>query len=44
MTTSRRKFLAAAAASSAVMWSAPLVLTAKKTDSKLIVGEGDHQF
>lgn len=44
MITSRRKFLAAAAASSAVMWSAPLVLTARKTDSKLIVGEGEHQF
>jgi hypothetical protein len=44
MSTSRRKFLAAAAAGSAVAFGAPLILTAKKTDSKLIVGEGEHQF
>ena len=41
---SRRKFLAAAAAGSAVAFGAPLVITAQKTDTKLIVGEGEHKF
>lgn len=40
----RRKFLAAAAAGSAVAFGAPLVITAQKTDTKLIVGEGEHKF
>ena len=41
---SRRKFLATAAAGSAVVFGAPLVLTAKKTEKKLVVGEGEHKF
>lgn len=43
MTTHRRKFLKTATATAAVL-GAPLVLTAQKTDKKLIVGEGEHQF
>lgn len=43
MTTHRRRFLKAATATAAVL-GAPLVLTAQKTDKKLIVGEGEHQF
>lgn len=44
MATSRRKFLSAAAAGSAVVLGAPLIVTAKKTDSKLIVGEGEYKY
>lgn len=44
MSTHRRKFLKAAAASSAVVLGAPLVLTAQKTDKNLVVGEGEHKF
>ncbi len=43
--TSRRKFIATASAvgiTAAI--GAPRVVTAKKTDTKLIVGEGDHKF
>ena len=41
---SRRKFLATAAAGSAALVAAPRVVTAKKTDGPLIVGEGEHQY
>ena len=41
---SRRQFLSAAAATSAILLGAPTVLTAKKTESKLVVGEGEHKF
>lgn len=40
----RRQFLAATAASSVVMLGAPAIVTAKKTDGPLIVGEGEHRF
>lgn len=41
---SRRTFLHAAAAGSAALVAAPTVLTAKKTDSPLVVGQGEHRF
>jgi len=41
---SRRKFLATTAAGAAAALAAPAIVTASKTDSKLITGEGDHQF
>ncbi len=41
---SRRRFLAAAAAATTATVAAPAVVTASKTDSKLIIGEGDYQF
>lgn len=41
---SRRRFLAAAAAGSAAALAAPTIVTAKKTDGPLIVGEGEHRF
>jgi hypothetical protein len=44
MRAHRRRFLKTAAATSAAVLGAPLVLTAQKTDKKLIVGEGEHQF
>src|SRR4051794_41186731 len=44
MSSHRRKFLKAAAAGSAVVLGAPLVLTAQKTDKRLVVGEGDTKF
>lgn len=40
---SRRSFVAASAGT-AVVLAAPAVLTASKTDDKLIVGEGEHRF
>jgi hypothetical protein len=42
--TSRRQFLTAAAAGTAALLGAPTVLTARKTDSKLVVGEGEHKY
>jgi hypothetical protein len=42
--TSRREFLAQAAAGSAVLLAAPAVITASKTDSKVIIGEGDYKY
>jgi hypothetical protein len=42
--TSRREFLATAAVSSATVLAVPAVLTAKKTDSPLVVGEGDYRY
>lgn len=41
---SRRQFLAAAAAGTAVVLGAPTVLTARKVDSKLVVGEGEYKY
>jgi hypothetical protein len=41
---SRRQFLAATAAGTAATLAAPAVLTAKKSDSQIIVGEGDYMF
>jgi len=43
-TISRRRFLATATAGSATLLAAPLVLTAKKTDGPLLVGEGEHRY
>jgi hypothetical protein len=41
---SRRKFLSTAAAGAAAIIAAPAVITASKTDSTMILGEGDHRF
>src|SRR6187401_695423 len=43
---SRRQFLstATAAAAGAVILGAPTILTASKTESRLVVGEGEHKF
>lgn len=41
---SRRRFLTTAAASSAALIAAPAILTARKTDGPLVVGEGEHRF
>lgn len=41
---SRRDFLTTAAAGTAAILAAPMVLTAAKTEKPLIVGEGEHQF
>jgi len=40
---SRREFLAAGAATAAVL-AAPTVITAQKSDSKLILGQGDYRY
>ena len=40
----RRRFLKTTAASSAVVLAVPSVITASKSDSKVIVGEGDYQY
>lgn len=42
--STRREFLTTAAAGTAAILAAPAVLTASKTDSTLIVGEGDYKF
>jgi hypothetical protein len=43
--TSRRKFLATASAVGvAAAIGAPRVVTAKKTDTKLVIGEGDYKY
>jgi hypothetical protein len=41
---SRRQFLSTAAAGAAVIAGAPAVVTASKTDSKVLVGEGDYKY
>jgi hypothetical protein len=41
---SRRQFLSTAAAGAAVIAGAPAVITASKTDSKIILGEGDYKY
>lgn len=40
----RRKFLETAAIGTVVTIAAPSVITASKTDSRMIIGEGDHRF
>lgn len=40
----RREFLSTAAVGAAAIIAAPAVLTASKSDSQLIVGEGDYKF
>lgn len=42
--TSRREFLGTAAVGAAALLGAPRVLTARKTDSRLVVGEGEHRY
>ena len=41
---SRRQFLATGAAGSAMLAGLPTVLTAKKTDSPLVVGDGEYRY
>jgi len=41
---SRREFLTTAATGAAAIVAAPAVITASKTDSRKIVGEGDFQY
>jgi len=41
---SRRQFIATAVAGAAVIAEAPAVITASKTDSKIILGEGDYRY
>jgi len=41
---SRRQFLATTAVGTAATLAAPAILTAKKSDSQIIVGEGDYKF
>ncbi len=41
---SRRQFLSTAAAGAAAVMAAPAVITASKTDSTIILGQGDHKF
>src|SRR5436190_245565 len=41
---SRREFLTTAAAGAAVIAGAPAVITASKTDSQKIIGEGDYKY
>ena len=43
-TISRRRFVQTTAAGAVATIGAPSILTAKKIDSPLIVGEGDHQY
>ena len=42
-TIRRRDFLRAAAGAAAIM-ATPTILTAKKTKSEIILGEGEHQY
>lgn len=42
--SSRRDFLGRAAASAAAAFAAPAVLTAARTDSQVIIGEGDYKY
>lgn len=41
---SRRQFLSSAAAGAAVTFAAPAVITAGKTESRIVVGEGDFKY
>lgn len=41
---SRRTFLSTTAAATAATLAAPTILTAKKTDSAVIIGEGEYQY
>ena len=40
----RREFLSTAAVGTAAILGAPMVLAARKTDSKLVIGEGDYRY
>jgi hypothetical protein len=40
----RRKFVKAAAATTVAVLAAPAIATASKSDSKIILGEGDHRY
>ncbi|MBX3444941.1 MAG: hypothetical protein KF774_21250 [Planctomyces sp.] len=42
--TSRREFLSQTAAGAVALLAAPAVLTASKTDSQVIIGEGDYRY
>ncbi|MBC8355599.1 MAG: hypothetical protein H8E66_26775 [Planctomycetes bacterium] len=44
VSVSRRQFLAATAVGTVTTLGAPTVLTAKKSDSQVIVGEGDYKY
>lgn len=44
MPTTRRSFLAQTSATAALSIAVPAVLTASKSDTKLIVGQGDYRF
>ena len=41
---SRREFLTTTAAGAAAIVAAPAVITASKTDSQKIIGEGDYKY
>ena len=41
---SRRQFLAASAAGAVTAFAAPAVITASKTDSRIVLGEGDYRY
>lgn len=43
-TVSRRSFITTVAAGAAATLVAPAIITAQKSDSKIILGEGDHKF
>jgi len=40
----RRRFLASTTASAVTAFAAPAVITAQKSDSRVVVGEGDYQY
>jgi len=44
LASSRRKFLGRAAAGAAATIFVPAVITAAKSDSQVVIGEGDHKF
>src|SRR5690349_17837713 len=41
---SRRQFLSSTTAGAIVAFSAPAIVTASKTNTRLIVGEGDYKY
>jgi len=41
---SRRQFLSTTAAGAAVIAGAPAAITASKTDSTLVIGDGDYKY
>ena len=42
--STRRRFLAQSAAGSAALFAAPAVITASRTSSQVIMGEGDYKY
>lgn len=44
LTSSRRNFLVQAAAGSAALFAVPAIITGSKTDSQVILGEGDYKY